>query len=88
MVAHLSASAGSPQADGAEVSSASGSTSVGAEASGSASPDRRDYAGRVIPEAGGDAERMVQGAKGYRQQTVAERSGSTISDGAVGGSSA
>jgi membrane protease subunit HflK len=83
MVAHLSAITGSPQADGAEVSSASGSTSVGAEASGSASPDRRDHAGRVIPEAGGDAERMVQGAKGYRQQTVAETAGQAMRFGKV-----
>jgi regulator of protease activity HflC (stomatin/prohibitin superfamily) len=81
MVAHLSASAGSPQTDGAEVAASSGSTSVGAEAS--ASPDRRDYAGLVIPVAGGDAERIVQGAKGYRQQTVADAAGQTMRFGNV-----
>jgi modulator of FtsH protease HflK len=41
------------------------------------------YAGRVIPEAGGDAERIVQGAKGYRQQTVAEADGQTMRFGKV-----
>jgi membrane protease subunit HflK len=41
------------------------------------------YAGRVIPEAGGDAERIVQGTKGYRQQTVAEAAGQTMRFGKV-----
>jgi len=30
------------------------------------------YAGRIIPEARGDAERILQGVRGYREQSVAE----------------
>jgi modulator of FtsH protease HflK len=33
--------------------------------------------------AGGDAERIVQGAKGYRQQTVADAAGQTMRFGNV-----
>jgi membrane protease subunit HflK len=33
------------------------------------------YAGRIIPEARGEAEAILQRAKGYRQQTVAEATG-------------
>lgn len=33
------------------------------------------YAGRIIPEARGEAEAILQGAKGYRQQAVAEATG-------------
>jgi membrane protease subunit HflK len=33
------------------------------------------YAGRMIPEARGEAEAILQGAKGYRQQAVAEATG-------------
>ena len=33
------------------------------------------YAGRTIPEARGEAEAILQRAKGYRQQTVAEATG-------------
>jgi modulator of FtsH protease HflK len=36
-----------------------------------------------MPEAGGDAERIVQGAKGYRQQTVADAAGQTMRFGKV-----
>jgi modulator of FtsH protease HflK len=37
--------------------------------------DALTYAGRVIPEARCEAERILQGAKGYQLQTIAEASG-------------
>jgi modulator of FtsH protease HflK len=37
--------------------------------------DALTYAGRVVPEARGEAERILQGAKGYQLQTVAEATG-------------
>jgi len=33
------------------------------------------YAGRMIPEARGEAEAILQGANGYRQQAIAEATG-------------
>ena len=35
------------------------------------------YANRVIPEARGEAERILQGAGAYKEQTVAEATGQT-----------
>ena len=35
------------------------------------------YANRVIPEARGEAERILQEARAYREQTVAEATGQT-----------
>jgi membrane protease subunit HflK len=33
------------------------------------------YASRIVPEARGDAERILQGARAYKEQTVAEATG-------------
>ena len=38
---------------------------------------RSAYAKKIVPEARGEAERILQGAKGYQQQTVAEATGQT-----------
>ena len=35
------------------------------------------YASRIVPEARGDAERILQGARAYREQSVADATGQT-----------
>jgi membrane protease subunit HflK len=41
------------------------------------------YAGRVIPEARGEGEAILQRAKGYREQTIAEATGQSARFGKV-----